>query len=150
MSPSNITVPGGNPPVPGSGVVSSVISGTSSSTSANKTQDERDMAMITEETQKIFATERYTCKSSFYVAMVNRFGKGEGFEHLLKLIVKQEVSLENLFFMVSFFVKSHQMYHKQFVEAYYDRFRDAVEMKLLSATSLQLRSIKLTRIEEII
>ena len=42
------------------------------------------------------------------------------------------------------------MFHKQFVDSYYDRFRDAVEAKLLSATSAQLRSIKLKRIEEII
>ena len=52
--------------------------------------------------------------------------------------------------MVGFFVKSHQMYHKQFVDAFYDRFRDAVEAKLLSATTAQLRAIKLARIEEMI
>ena len=42
------------------------------------------------------------------------------------------------------------MFHKQFVDEYYERFRDAVEAKLLSATTHQLRQIKLTRIEEIL
>ena len=42
------------------------------------------------------------------------------------------------------------MYHKQFVDEFYERFSESVEAKLLSATSAQLRSFKLTRIEEII
>ena len=64
--------------------------------------------------------------------------------------MEPDVSLEHLCAMVGFFVKSHQMYHKQFVDAYYDRFRDAVQAKLLSATTAQLRAIKLARIEEMI
>lgn len=39
--------------------------------------------------------------------MINRFGEAGGFESLLKLIVKPDVSLESLYYMVSFFVKSH-------------------------------------------
>ncbi len=108
------------------------------------------MEMITKEDQKIFAVERYTCKSHFFVAIVNKFGEAGGYESLIKVISMPDLSLENLFHIVSFIAKSHQMFHKQFVDAYYDRFRDAVEAKLLSATSAQLRSIKLKRIEEII
>ena len=42
------------------------------------------------------------------------------------------------------------MFHKQFVDAFYLKFSDAVQEKLLSATSAQLRLVKLTRVEEII
>lgn len=84
----------------------------STGNNTNKVQDDRDMAMIKTEDTKIFAVERYTCKSSFFVAIINRFGETGGFESLLKLIVKPEVSLENLYYLVSFFVKSHQMFHK--------------------------------------
>ena len=65
------------------------------------------MAMITSEGMRIFAVERYTCKSSFFVTMVNRFGEAEGFENLLKLVRSPKMSLEDLFYTVSFFVKSH-------------------------------------------
>ena len=108
------------------------------------------MAMITTEDQRIFATERYTCKSTFLVSLINKFGEQGGFESLISMVTKPEVSLESLFSMVSFFVKSEQMYHRQFVDAYYTKFSQAVEAKLLSATSAQLRTFKLTRIEEII
>ena len=70
------------------------------------------MAMITSPETKIFATERYTCKSTFLVAIFNKFGEQGGFESLLKMIAKPEVSIDNLFYMVSLFSKSEQMYHK--------------------------------------
>ena len=79
----------------------------STGNSTNKVQDERDMSMINKEDQKIFAVERYTCKSHFLVAVMNKFGEAGGYESLLKVIVMPEVSLENLFHVVSFFVKSH-------------------------------------------
>ena len=62
--------------------------------------------MITTEDKKIYATERYFCKSSFLVSLFNKFGEQGGFESLLHMITKPEVSIENLFYMVSFFVKS--------------------------------------------
>ena len=115
-----------------------------------KTQDEKDMDMITEETPRIFANIRYTCKSSFVVDTINRFGEAEGFENLLKIISKPEISLEYVYQIVIFIVKSHAIYHKQFVDDFYDRLKDTVEAKLLSVTSDQLRATKLSRIEEII
>ena len=75
--------------------------------STNKVQDERDMEMITKEDQKIFAVERYTCKSHFFVTIVNKFGEAGGYESLLKVIASPKVSLENLFYIVSFIAKSH-------------------------------------------
>lgn len=93
------------------------------------------MAMIESEDQKFFATERYTCKSTAFVATINKFGHAEGFEYLLNLIKKPETSLNNLNYIVSFFAKSQAMYHRQFVDDYYDRFQSAVKDKLLSATS---------------
>ena len=54
--------------------------------------------------------------------MINKFGHAEGFEYLLKLIRKPETSLNNLNYIVNFFAKSQAMYHKQFVDDYYDRF----------------------------
>ena len=66
------------------------------------------------------------------------------------MMTKPEVSIDNLFYMVSMFAKSEQMYHKQFVDSYFTKFSEVVRDKLLSATSAQLRLVKLTRIEEII
>lgn len=66
------------------------------------------------------------------------------------MIRSPDVSLENLFYIVSMFTKNQSMYHKQFVDSFYDDFKDAVEFKLLSVTSDQLRQIKLERIDEII
>ena len=51
------------------------------------------------------------------------------------MIAKPEVSIDNLFYMVSLFAKSEQVYHKQFVDDFYIKFSDAVQTKLLSATS---------------
>ena len=106
--------------------------------------------MITEPGQRIYAVERYSCKSSVFIALFNKFGNEGAFESLLSLIAHPETSLENLRDIVSFFVESQTVFHKQFVDSYYERFSDAVEAKLLSATTNQLRQIKLTRIEEII
>ena len=39
--------------------------------STNRLQDDKDMTMITSEDQHIYATERYTCKSSFMVNIIN-------------------------------------------------------------------------------
>lgn len=114
---------------------SAAASSSPASYSSNKIQDERDMAMLKSEDQKIFSVERYMCKSEAFVANVNKFGEAGGFESLLKMLSKADVSLESVFQIVSFFVKSHAMYHKQFVDDFYDRFSEALEAKLLSATT---------------
>jgi len=123
---------------------------TSSASGTNKLQDERDMAMLTEPDQHIYATERSSCKSTFFVELVNKFGDAGSFNHLLSTLSDPSTSLQDVYHLVCFFTKSHSVYHKQFVDAFYDPLRQAVETKLLSATSAQLRSIKLSRIEEII
>lgn len=106
--------------------------------------------MITEEIPRIFATERYSCKSSFLVETINQFGEAGGYESLLTLVSKPEISLEYVYHLVSFFVKSHSLYHRQFVDDFYDRLRNTVEAKLLGVTGAHLRATKLSRIEEII
>ena len=93
------------------------------------------MEMITEEVPRIFATERYSCKSSFLVEIINKFGEAGGYESLLNLLSKPEISLEYVYQLVSFFVKSHSLYHRQFVDNFYDRLRDTVEIKLLGVSS---------------
>ena len=42
------------------------------------------------------------------------------------------------------------MYHKQFVDIFYKDFKSAVEYKLLNMNAVQLRGIKIARVEEII
>ena len=54
--------------------------------SNHKAQDERDMAMITSPDMTIYATERYYCKSSFLVALLNKFGEQGGFDSLLRML----------------------------------------------------------------
>lgn len=93
------------------------------------------MALITEESQRIYAVERYTCKSMVFAANINKLGLAGFFQNLLTLISKPETSLENVFYLVSFFTKSHALYHKQFVDEFYEKFSEVVETKLLSATS---------------
>ena len=73
-----------------------------------------------------------------------------GYESLFALLGMPGLSIEKMDSMVHFFVKSQAMFHKQFVDDMYSRFSDAVEKRLLSLTSDELRSIKLERIQEII
>ena len=54
------------------------------------------MDMITEETPRIWAAERYSCKSTFLASMFNRFGQADGFENLLAQIIKPDQSIENV------------------------------------------------------
>ena len=84
------------------------------------------MEMIKSEDMKIFATERYTCKSSAFVAIINKFGLAQGFEHLIDLIKSPETSLNNLNYIVTLFCKSQAMYHKQFVDDFYEKFANTV------------------------
>lgn len=58
--------------------------------SHNKIQDEQDMTMLTDlpEGSKIFATVRYSCKSTAFVSLLNKFGEEGGFENLLNLIAQ--------------------------------------------------------------
>ncbi len=93
------------------------------------------MAMITDDTQKIYATERYSCKSSVFASSINKLGHAGFFQNLLTEIGEAETSLESVYDMVSFFTKSHAIYHKQFVDDFYEKFSQTVETKLLSATS---------------
>ena len=80
-------MPGGNPPIPGKSQMISTIdpqsaaspesdsTGGAANESAPQTKpkspDEKDMEMITEERPRIWATERYSCKSSFLVKLMN-------------------------------------------------------------------------------
>ena len=66
------------------------------------------MAMLAElpAGTKIYATERYSCKSTAFIALLNKFGEEGAFENLLTLIARPEANLENLRDIVSFFVES--------------------------------------------
>ena len=54
------------------------------------------MKMITSEDMRIYATERYTCKCTFLVTLMNKFGEQGGYGMLLDLIKDPEISLDNL------------------------------------------------------
>ena len=90
--------------------------------------------MITDPKQKIFATERYCCKSEVFVGMLNKLGLEGAYERILTLIERPDVSIENLHTLVGCFSECSAIYHKQFVDNYYDRFAAVVQTKLLSAT----------------
>lgn len=82
----------------------------------------------------MFATERYSCKSQVFVGLLNKLGHEGTYERMLALISRPDVSIENLHTLVTCFGECQALYHKQFVDNYYERFADAVEAKLLSAT----------------
>ena len=59
--------------------------------------------MITDPKQKVFATERYSCKSKVFVGMLNKLGHEGAYERILTLIERPDVSIESLHILVSCF-----------------------------------------------
>lgn len=102
-------------------------------TDTEKKQDMRDMAMIEEEGQIIYAALRPTCKSAMYVRMINTFGENGGFEDIIRVIESPETGLDHVFYITGILADSQRMYHKSFVDGYLARLSEVVEHKLLNA-----------------
>lgn len=52
----------------------------------NRDQDEADLKMLAKPEDTIYATERHKCKSTVFVAMLNKFGNEKGFDKILATI----------------------------------------------------------------
>ena len=85
------------------------------------------MAMIENEGEIIYVTERSTCKCTMFTEMVNKFGAAGGFENFLRIIAAPETSLTHVFYIVDLLSKCQRMYHKSFIDHYFTRLADTVE-----------------------
>lgn len=89
-------------------------------------QDDADMAMLKEEGEIIYATERLSCKSQTLVQLLCEFGQADGFDKLLTLISHQETSLEHAFYILDWMAKCNKMFHRSFVLKFWESLADAV------------------------
>ena len=113
-------------------------------------QDVKDMEQVTEEGAVIVAVERESCKSPLLVELLKRFSEAQGFESILEVIGQPETSLEGVKNLVTLITNAVPMYHKSFVDAYIERFKNVTESKLVSADASQLRTIQFPKIEDIV
>ncbi len=113
-------------------------------------QDALDMRMLAHEGELIYATERAACKSTMLVALLNKFGAADGFDKLLAVVRRAETSLEHVYYLLDMLSKAASLYHRSFVRQFWPRLRDAVQAKLLGATSQQLRQIKKERVDDLV
>jgi len=93
------------------------------------------MKMIEKEGDIIYATERAFCKSTMLVTLLNKFGSAEGFDKILAVIKKEDTSLEHVYYLIDMLSKSGSLYHRSFVNVYWNCLRDAVQAKVLAATA---------------
>ena len=107
---------------------------TTTTVGPDKGQDDKDMAMIKEEGQIIYVTERpATCKSLMFTEMVNAFGEAGGFDSMLKLISSPETTIRHVYFICDLLANCHQMFHKSFMDKWYPQLAEAVEQKIYKA-----------------
>lgn len=117
-------------------------------------QDREDMAMLEEtdgaSAKRFFAVIRPSCKSTFFIELVDKLGTEGVFDALLAALGKPGTGLEETKLLLRFFMEGSDVYHKQFVDAVYQRMRDAVEAKLTTASPALLDRAKIGDIEEIV
>ena len=113
-----------------------------------KKQDKKDLQMIEQEGQMIVAVVRDTCPSLLLVELVVRFAEAQGYESILEVLARQETSLKGVHDLVEIVNDCSSLYHKTFVDAYFDRLCEVLEAKLQSADDKQLRLAKFTMIEQ--
>ena len=106
------------------------------------------MEQITEEGAIIVAVERDSCKSRQLVELLARFAEGQGFESILEVLAKEETSLQGVHDLVMIVSGCAALYHKSFVDSYFERLKDAVESKLESAGEAHLRKAQFKTIED--
>ena len=82
--------------------------------------------------------------------MVNEFGSNGGYEDIIEFIAAPETSLQDVQTALEFTANVTRLYHKSFIDSYFDRLADTVKHKLLNQTKEQMRVLKLVYIEEII
>lgn len=92
--------------------------------------------MLSQPGDIIFSTERFRCKSSMLVNMINRFGAENGFTKILAVISQEQTPLNTVFFLVDAVAKLQEILHKSFIDFYYDKLRKTVEDKLMNSTQV--------------
>jgi hypothetical protein len=60
------------------------------------------------------------------VDALNNFGKAEGFEHILSAIEHPESSIELVCFLVDMLSNATHLYHKSFIDNYFERLVNSV------------------------
>lgn len=98
----------------------------------------------------IYATERYKCKSTVFVNMLNKFGSEQGYEKILATINHESTSIDLVYYLVVALGNCVENYHKAFLDKYFERFKVAIESKILTTDEKQLRLMRRERTEEIV
>ena len=111
-------------------------------------QDAKDLEMIEQVGQVIVAVERTQQKSLLLTELLVCFADASGFESLLEVIAKPETDLKAVRDLVKIVSESHKLFHKTFVDLFFQRLRETVEAKLKSANEEQLRAATFQMIEE--
>jgi hypothetical protein len=116
----------------------------------NKHQDEQDLKMLSAPGDVIYATERTKCKSTVFVAMLNKFGSEQGFDKILSTIQHEQSGMDLVYFLVVALGNCAESYHKSFLDKYCEPLKDAVQNKILNADEKQLRAMMRERTDEIV
>ena len=116
-----------------------------------KKLDEEDMKMIEEEGQVIVAVPRRTTSSSqLLLELLKRFDEANGYDHLIVALGRPETSLHNLKELISIVSQCSELFHKTFIDKFFDRIKDAAEAKLINADEKYLRETRFDAIQDIV
>ena len=116
-----------------------------------KKLDVEDLKMVEEEGQVIVAVPRRTTSSSqLLLDLLKRFDEANGYDHLIEALGKPETSLHNLKELISIVSQCSELFHKTFIDKFFDRIKDAAEAKLLNADEKHLRETRFDAIQDIV
>jgi len=83
--------------------------------------------MLAKAEDTIYATERYKCKSTVFVSMLNKFGAEQGYDKILATITHEKTSIDLIYFLTVALGNCVENYHKSFLDSFCHRYREALE-----------------------
>jgi hypothetical protein len=90
-----------------------------------------------------------SCKSTVLCSVINTFGESKGFDRMIAAIERSDTSLEVIHDFVVFLSGAVDVYHKSFVDQYFEKLSTAIELKLLSAKEDQLRKFDKVMLDDL-
>lgn len=127
---------------------------TTTTSEETKFDDSMDLTVLNDsQGNRIYAVQRKECKSDMINEFLNTFGRLGGFDLMLKRM--REVNQDQMeLYLVSSYIESvasaGPLFHKQFVNEYFDQFLQAVKQSLLGSSKAQLRLLKYDKINKIV
>jgi len=93
--------------------------------------------LVTQNNGQIFAVHRKQCRSDLLIRFINTFGALNGFEKIIERIEAENTNSDELRLLAHYvecLAKATPVYHKAFVENYFERLEKAARDKILRAT----------------